>query len=458
MRTSTPNSPHIRGRWRRLGTAAAATAALALAGFGTAAHASAATAAAHTAGTKVSAQAVATQVAKAHVRYEKACAATPKKGFAACNALRVIGGTTAFMEKQAALKGIAPKTVSPNAASDSPTGYGPSDIQSAYGLTSAAASNGSGETVAIVDAYDDPNAEADLATYRSQYGLSDCTTDNGCFKKVGQTGSTTSLPTADSGWAGEESLDLDMVSATCPNCNILLVEAKSASDANLGTAVNEAVKLGAKFVSNSYGGAGSSSDTSYDSKYYNHPGVAITASAGDQAYGAEYPAGSQYVTAVGGTALKTASNSRGWTESVWNTSSTEGTGSGCSAYDPKPSWQTDSGCSNRMIADVSAVADPATGVSVYDSYGSDGTGWNTYGGTSASSPIIASVYALAGTPSSGSYPAQYPYNAAGTSALNDVTSGSNGTCDTDYFCTAGTGYDGPTGWGTPEGTSAFSAG
>jgi len=422
-----------------------------IAGLGTAVHADAATTATH----KVSAKTVAAQVAKAHVRYEKACAATPKKGYAACNALRVTGGTTAFMEKQAALKGVTPKTVKPNAASADPTGYGPSDIQSAYGLTDAASSDGSGQTVAIVDAYDDPNAAADLATYRDYYGLSACTTANGCFKKVSQTGSTTSLPSADSGWAGEISLDLDMVSATCPNCNILLVEAKSASDANLGTAVNEAVKLGAKFVSNSYGGSESSSDTTYDTSYYKHPGVAITASAGDEGYGAEYPAASRYVTAVGGTKLSTSSNSRGWTESVWKTSSTEGTGSGCSAYDAKPSWQTDTGCTKRMIADVSAVADPATGVSVYDSYGSDGTGWNTYGGTSASSPLIASVYALAGTPGSTDYPAQYPYNAAGTSALNDVTSGNNGTCSTSYFCTAKSGYDGPTGWGTPEGLDAF---
>ncbi|MEU8931228.1 S53 family peptidase [Streptomyces sp. NPDC048409] len=452
MRTTTPDTPHIRGRWRLAGSAAAATAALLAAGLGTAAHATAATATNH----GVSARTVAAQVAKAHVQYEKAgCGATPKKGFAACDALRVTGGTTAYMEKQAALKGVTPKTVRPDAASASPTGYGPSDIQSAYGLTSAAASDGSGETVAIVDAYDDPNAAADLATYRSHYGLSACTTSNGCFKKVSQTGSTTSLPSADSGWAGEESLDLDMVSATCPQCSILLVEAKSASDANLGTAVNEAVKLGAKFVSNSYGGSESSSDTSYDTSYYKHPGVAITASAGDEGYGAEYPAGSRYVTAVGGTALKTSSNSRGWTESVWKTSSTEGTGSGCSAYDAKPTWQTDTSCAKRMIADVSAVADPATGVSVYDSYGADGTGWNTYGGTSASSPIIASVYALAGTPAASDYPAQYPYAAAGTSALNDVTSGSNGSCSTSYFCTARSGYDGPTGWGTPEGTGAF---
>ncbi|MET9073599.1 S53 family peptidase [Streptomyces sp. NPDC004232] len=452
MRTTTPSSPHIRGRWRRVGSAAAATAALVIAGLGTAGHASAATA---TTSHKVSSKAIAAQVAKAHVQYTRACGATPKKGYAACNALRVTGGTTAFMEKQAALKGITPKTIRPNAASDSPTGFGPSDLQSAYGLTSAASANGSGETVAIVDAFDDPNAESDLATYRSQYGLPACTSDSGCFSKVGQDGSSSNLPTADSGWAGEISLDLDMVSATCPNCNILLVEAKSASEADLGTAVNEAVSLGAKFVSNSYGGSESSSDTTYDSEYYNHPGVAITASAGDSAYGAEYPAASQYVTAVGGTALKTASSSRGWTESVWHTSSTEGTGSGCSANDPKPSWQTDSGCSTRMIADVSAVADPATGVSVYDTY--QASGWNTYGGTSASAPIIASVYALAGTPGSSDYPAQYPYAKAGTSSLNDVTSGSNGSCSTSYFCTAGPGYDGPTGWGTPEGTSAFSA-
>ncbi|MFF4031832.1 peptidase S8 [Streptomyces sviceus] len=450
MRTSTPNTPLIAGRWRRYGAVAAATGALLLAGLGTAAHAGAAPA---TTPHKVSSKAIAAAVAKAHVTYESACGATPKKGYAACDALRVTAGTTAFQEEQAAKKGTSPATVSPKAASATPTGYGPSDLQSAYGLTSAAANNGSGQTIAIVDAYDDPNAAADLATYRSYYGLPACTTANGCFKKVSQTGSTTSLPAADSGWAGEISLDLDMVSAIAPNAKILLVEASSSSMANLGKAVNEAVTLGAKFVSNSYGGSESSSDTSYDSSYFNHPGVAITVSAGDEGYGAEYPAASKYVTAVGGTKLSKSSTSRGWTESVWNTSSTEGTGSGCSAYDAKPSWQTDTGCTKRMIADVSAVADPATGVSVYDSYGSDGTGWNTYGGTSASAPIIASVYALAGTPSSGSSPSSFPY--AHTSALNDVTSGSNGSCSTSYFCTAKSGYDGPTGLGTPQGLSAF---
>ncbi|MEU2713324.1 putative Ig domain-containing protein [Streptomyces sp. NPDC007205] len=336
-------------------------------------------------------------------------------------------------------------------AAAAPSGLSPANLHSAYNLPTT---GGSGMTVAIVDAYNDPNAESDLGTYRSTYGLSSCTKANGCFKQVSQTGSTTSLPTNDSGWAGEEALDLDMVSAVCPNCSIVLVEANSANDTDLGIAENEAVTLGAKVVSNSWGGSESSSQTTEDTQYFKHPGVAITVSSGDSAYGAEYPATSQYVTAVGGTALTTASNSRGWSESVWHTSSTEGTGSGCSAYDPKPSWQTDSGCSKRMEADVSAVADPATGVAVYDTYG--GTGWAVYGGTSASAPIVAGVYALAGTPGTSDYPAKYPYQHTGN--LYDVTSGSNGSCSTSYFCTAGTGYDGPTGWGTPNGTAAFTAG
>ncbi|QNP71827.1 S53 family peptidase [Streptomyces roseirectus] len=436
MRTTT-NSPATTGNWRRAGGAALGAAALLVAGLGTAAHADAAT-------------------ANTPVTWTATPCSTPKHaGDLTCNSFRVTGGVTAFSKLRAA-KSHQGATLTPHAAGASPTGFGPSDLQDAYGLTDAAANNGSGETIAIVDAYDDPNAEADLAKYRANYGLSACTTSNGCFKKVSQTGSTTSLPAADSGWAQETSLDLDMVSAIAPNANILLVEASSPTMSNLGTAVNEAVKLGAKFVSNSYGGGESSSDASYDSAYYNHPGVAITVSAGDSGYGAEYPAASKYVTSVGGTALKAASNSRGWTESVWGTSATDGTGSGCSAYDAKPSWQTDTGCAKRTIADTAAVADPATGVAVYDSYGVT-AGWYTFGGTSAAAPIIAGVYALAGTPGSGDYPASYVYNAAGTSALNDVTSGSNGSCSAaaSYLCTATSGYDGPTGWGTPQGLGAF---
>ncbi|MBY8876619.1 S53 family peptidase [Actinacidiphila acidipaludis] len=362
----------------------------------------------------------------------RSCAVSTHPGVMACKALKVTSGVNSLA--------MSARSVNPAAT---PSGYGPSDLHSAYGLPST---GGSGATVAIVDAYDDPNAEADLGKYRSQYGLAACTTANGCFKKVGQSG-TSSLPSADAGWAEEISLDLDMVSATCPSCHILLVEASSASMANLGKSVNTAVSLGAKYVSNSYGGGESSSDTSYDSSYFNHPGVAITVSAGDSGYGAEYPAASRYVTAVGGTSLKKSSTTRGWTDTVWN-----GTGSGCSAYDAKQSWQKDTGCSRRTIADVSAVADPATGVAVYDTYGGD-TGWEVFGGTSASSPIIASVYALAGTPSSGSTPASFPY--AHTGSLNDVVSGSNGSCSGSYLCTAKSGYDGPTGLGTPNGVTAF---
>ncbi|MFF4798595.1 putative Ig domain-containing protein [Streptomyces sp. NPDC001351] len=428
---------------RRLLATAIPALALGLAGL-VAAPAHAAPVAAHTTRTAQNAKALTSPERQTFHSTGKAGQKVPTQHLCATAAP---GHASCFAQRRTDIKQRLASAV----AAAAPSGLSPANLHSAYNLPST---GGSGLTVAVVDAYNDPNAESDLGTYRSTYGLSSCTKANGCFKQVSQTGSTTSLPTNDTGWAGEEALDIDMVSAVCPNCNIILVEANSANDTDLGIAENEAVSLGAKFVSNSWGGSESSSQTSEDTSYFKHPGVAITVSAGDSAYGAEYPATSQYVTAVGGTALSTSSNSRGWTESVWHTSSTEGTGSGCSAYDPKPSWQTDSGCSKRMEADVSAVADPATGVAVYDTYG--GSGWAVYGGTSASSPIIAGVYALAGTPGSSDYPAKYPYSH--TSNLYDVTSGSNGSCSTAYFCTAETGYDGPTGWGTPNGTTAFTSG
>ncbi|WP_228718633.1 S53 family peptidase [Kitasatospora acidiphila] len=413
---SSPASARI----RRLAVALTGTAALATATLAaTAAPANAAPATVYT---------------KGGTSWIRSCATLAAGDTMACNALKVTN----------AAQHVHALGVTPNAT---PSGFGPSDLISAYNLP---ANGGAGQTIAIVDAYNDPNAESDLAVYRSQFGLPACTTANGCFKKVSQTGSTSRLPASNSGWAGEISLDLDMVSAIAPNAHIILVEANTASMTNLGASVNEAVKLGAKFVSNSYGGGESSADTSYDTTYFNHPGVAITASAGDSAYGAQYPASSPYVTAVGGTALKRDSSARGWSESVWSTSSTEGTGSGCSAYESKPTWQTDSGCAKRTVADVSAVADPATGVAVYQTYGA--SGWSVYGGTSASSPIIAGVYADAGAPTV-AIPAADAYAHPG--ALNDVTSGSNGTCSPSYLCTAGAGYDGPTGLGTPNGLAAF---
>ncbi|HKU67528.1 MAG TPA: S53 family peptidase [Candidatus Baltobacteraceae bacterium] len=324
-----------------------------------------------------------------------------------------------------------------------PAGYGPADIQSAYALPSATA--GSGQTVAIVDAYDDPYAENDLGVYRAQFGLPSCTTANGCFKKVNQSGGS-KMPRSNGGWGQEISLDLDMVSATCPNCHILLVEASSASFSNLGAAVNTAVQMGANVVSNSYGGSESSATNSA----YNHPGHIITASAGDNGTGASQPCSFATVVCVGGTSLSRASSTRGWSESAWS-----GSGSGCSAQVAKPSWQTDSGCTMRSEADTSAVADPNTGVAVYDSFAYQGqSGWMVFGGTSVSSPLIASVYALAGNAASMNY-AQSIWQHGGTTSLNDVTSGSNGTCSISYICNAGPGYDGPTGWGTPSGTGAF---
>lgn len=327
----------------------------------------------------------------------------------------------------------------------SPAGYGPSQLRSAYQLPSGTA--GAGQTIAIVDAYDNPKAESDLGVYRSQFGLPPCTTANGCFRKVNQNGAAGSYPRADRGWSQEIALDLDMVSAICPNCRILLVEATSSSLANLGAAVNTAAKLGANGISNSYGASEFSSETNYEA-YYNHPGVAITVSSGDSGYGVEFPAASQYVTAVGGTSLTTASNTRGWSETAWS-----GAGSGCSAYVTKPAWQTDAGCSRRTVADVSAVADPSTGVAVYDSYSYQGySGWLVFGGTSVAAPIAASVYALAGNTASLTY-GSYPYSHS--SSLFDVASGSNGTCRASYLCTAEGGYDGPTGLGTPNGSGGF---
>jgi subtilase family serine protease len=316
----------------------------------------------------------------------------------------------------------------------SASGLGPADLRSAY----AVPSGGAGVTVAIIDAFDDPKAESDLATYRSHYGLPACTTANGCFKKVNQNGLAGPLPKADTGWASEISLDADMVSAVCPACKILLVEANSASLTDLGTAVSTAVRMGAKVVSNSYGGSEGWYIATAE-QFFNHPGVAITVSTGDNGYGVEYPASSKYVIAVGGTSLVRSGSARGWTEHAWT-----GTGSGCSTYVAKPSYQKDTGCARRTVADVSAVADPNTGVAVYDTYGA--SGWAIFGGTSASAPIVAAILAAAGKASVSN---AWPYANAG--AWFDVMTGSNGNCGGSYLCTAKVGFDGPTGLGTPNG-------
>jgi subtilase family serine protease len=347
-------------------------------------------------------------------------------------------------------------------------GYGAQDLQSAYNLASAAASRGGNQTVALIDAYDDPTIESDLNVYRSYYHLGPCTTANGCFKKVNQDGEQANYPLANPDWDPEIALDVEMVSAICPRCHILLVEANSADEAtvmsnpvqhsDLGASVDTAVNLGATEVSNSYGSVGPEPNQTFWDHYYDHPGVAITASSGDEDYGTIWPAASPYVTAVGGTELvKDASTARGWSESVWGSAlpgtlpdEAQGAGSGCSLWEPKPAWQHDAGCSGRTVADVAAVAD---GIAIYDSSLEIG-GWGVVAGTSVSSPIIAAVYALAGNAKKiayGSYSYSHP------KGLNDVTTGSNFTPTTvcGYLCEAGPGYDGPTGNGTPNGISGF---
>ncbi|GAA5187263.1 hypothetical protein GCM10023322_35260 [Rugosimonospora acidiphila] len=336
-----------------------------------------------------------------------------------------------------------PHLARPAGANGTPSGYGPSDLRNAYKLP---ATGVIARTVAIVMFNDDPTAEADLAVYRAQFGLPACTTANGCFQKVGQTGSTTALPAANAAAAGEWSLDMDMVSAICPACHILLVEANTNYDGDLYAAEDYATAH-AQVVSNSWGRPEGSGDAAND-PHFNRPGVAITFSTGDDGNGVQYPATSKYVTAVGGTSLYRASTSRGWSESAWT-----GAGSGCSIAIAKPSWQqVFTGCSNRAEADVSAVADPSTGVAVYQGYG--GSGWSVYGGTSASSPIIAGVYALATPAVNNSYPSSFPYAHQGN--LFDVATGNDGWCGWP-LCTSLSGWDGPTGLGTPNGTAAFSA-
>jgi Ricin-type beta-trefoil lectin domain/Putative Ig domain len=351
-------------------------------------------------------------------------------------------------------------------ASAAPAGYAPSDLLSAYNLVSAAASGGTGATVAIIGAYDDPNAAADLAVYRAQYGLAPCTVANGCFRELNEDGEASPLPesyleTPDP-WATDESLDLDMVSAVCPNCDIVLLETNSPAIIDTGSAVDSAVASGAKYVIIDPLTEGS--DLA-DGKYLDHPGVAITVPAGNYGYRGPdfnyYPAASQFVTTVGGTTLTSApGTARGWSETVWGPpdfpASDEATSSGCAigTIAGKPSWQTDTGCTSRTVGDVAAVGNPDTGVAFYDSY-EGGAGWGVGGGTTVSAAIVGAVYALAGTPAAGTFPVTYPY--LNTADLYPVTSGTNQSagCTPAYLCTAGPGYNGPAGWGTPDGTGAF---
>jgi hypothetical protein len=475
-------------------------------------------------------------------------------------------------------------------------GYYPCDLTAAYSLPAGGA-NGSGAVIIVVDAYDDPNAESDMTVYRAKFGLGTCSTNNGCFRKINQRGVQGSYPgpsdPSKNNWGFETALDLDMVSAICPNCKIVLAEADSASSSDLAATVSAANAFagGATAISSSYGAAEIADEVSLDVQYglatvisqqtsdvdvvgstggvtmlipgsgsianvqlsmssgsssgvdgpqditfgiicttelarvhpcpnssasiadsavtvsakahytwtFSSPVVmnpnyyywidefrrtggfyrlwgdfnatptynfnagwgyayyvvgasasktAVIAAAGDNGYGVQYPAASPKVIAVGGTSLYRAGNSRGWTETVWNVNATHSTGSGCSAYEQKPAWQSDTGCAKRMVADVAAVADP--GVAIYDTFGG-ASGWQQAVGTSVSTPIVAGIYGLVNRPTA--HYAQSIYTHA--SNLNDITNGSNGTCSPAYFCTAIAGYDGPTGNGTPNGLVPF---
>jgi subtilase family serine protease len=328
-------------------------------------------------------------------------------------------------------------------ATAGPIGLGPAQLHTAYGLPNNAPTV---QKVAIIDAYDNPTIANDLSVFSSTYGLTACTIANGCFTKYDQTGQKSGFPTVDGNWALEIALDVETVHAMCQNCKIILVEAKTAALSNLIAAVDTAVKLGANEIVNSYGFLEFSGETSYDS-HFNKPGVAVVASSGDSGYGVQWPAASQYVTAAGGTTLTLNADNTKASETAWG-----GAGSGCSLYEPKPTWQKDTGCAKRPVADVSADADPASGASVYDTTSYQGyTGWFRVGGTSLSAPLVASAYALAGNVASTKY-GSYPYSYA--TGLYDVVSGSNGTCGT-YLCNAGIGFDGPTGLGSLGGLGGF---
>jgi hypothetical protein len=313
------------------------------------------------------------------------------------------------------------------------SGYAPADLQAAYNLPSS--TNGTGQTVTIVASNGYPKAEQDMGTYRSHFGLPPCTTANGCFKKYNQHGQQGAYPPISQGWDEQQALDLDMVSAICPNCKIVLVEANKPSQQSLANGVDEAVKLGATIISIGYGMTTKTGESDYD-----HSGVTIVAASGESGFGTQTPAGFPSVVSVGGTTLTKGGSGRGWSETAWSY-----TGSGCTSF-PKPTWQTDKRCKNRTMNDVAVVEDPNTGVAVVVN-----GQWFQFGGNDGA-PIIASAYALAGSaPSPDAAQSLY----ANSADLFDVIGGSDGQCAKHYLCNAVRGYDGPTGNGTPNGIGAF---
>jgi len=364
---------------------------------------------------------VAAAAAAASTHRSRAVCTKPRPGFAHCDAVLRLDPRTGLPQRTAA-----------------PAGLSPADIEGAYGLPSG---GGAGRLVAIVDAYDDPHAEADLASYRATFGLPACTRASGCLQISGQDGAP-GLPAANPSWSEEISLDLDAVSAACPGCRIALVEATTSSLTDLGAAVRTAAALpGVVAISNSYGGA-ISAGAARLAATWSAPGAWVVASSGDGGYGVEVPAALPSVVAVGGTTLTLSGHARR-RETAWS-----GSGSGCSTL-AKPAWQRTRSCAGRAVADVAADADPATGLAVYDTVGSAG-GWLQVGGTSLAAPLVAGVHAQAGSASADARALYAP-----DAAVADVTSGRDGTCTPKVLCTAGAGWDGPTGVGSPDGLAGW---
>ena len=401
-------------------------------------------------------QARVTSTVKRWVQVQKQCSA-PAAGHYSCLAMRLVPSHQGAVGARAIAK--PSYTVGPAG------GFTPADLASAYGYTASAAST---QTVAIVDAYDDPNALANLKSFEAHYALPTETATS--FRKVNQSGATSPLPAASTDWAGEIALDVETVRSVCNHCKIILVEANSSSSANLAAAVNEAVKLGATEVTNSYGGPETSSgNTAAVIAAYNHPGVVITASTGDNGWydwdfanaGSgvsnnvpEAPSSLPTVVAVAGTALALNSNGTRSAEDVWNENGPDdveygvvagASGGGCSTKFTAQSWQSGvagyskTGCgTKRMAGDIAALADPYTGFDTYNTYGANG--WETIGGTSLASPIIASMWALAGGSGGVAYPSQSLYLnlKAHPTSVFDVKIGGNGWCggDTPAHCSA----------------------
>ncbi len=361
-----------------------------------------------------------------------------------------------FTQRTSSGPNAASPASSSTAAQTPPLSYSPAWLQQAYDLSYLSQTAGSGDTVAVIEYGDDPTAESDLAYWRSHWGLPACTTANGCFRKVNAEGQASPLPpTGPNDWVAEESLDEDAVSALCPNCHIIMIEVGLSADGGFDGAQAQAVAMGANQISNSWSGDGTTLPT--DSSAYSYPGVAVIASTGDNGYIGNgenaYPASFPGVTAAGGTSIVPGDPSpRGFTETAWSINDPlvgQGGGSGCNTLEAKPSYQTDVGCTGRSYADVSADANPYSGLLVYD-----GGEWIQSGGTSLASPLIAAYEAVTGI--NGASP-QWAYN--DSSLLNDPITGSVGTCPPAiaYICNAGPGYDGPTGIGSISGDVATGA-